>query len=447
MNSVHGPSPYILHSYIADETLGTGESNTPSSPPMQPRGIGKVDKYALPEPPPPLQISKAPVSFDTTLPPLKTGLISGDSQLLWELDNGRNPEIAKRAELQNLLPIDDCHNDSWHGHPRVTPDPERRGGAGGRDHGRDGRWNLASMKDESLKDMAAGALHKAATAAAESSTRESRKLSPIEISAQRLSIHDDRSRVEDEPAELWNNRMDGRNSISMQPGAGLPPIVSPNSESNGQSLPSIRSITEFGDMKHSPSDHDFARHPHGVSYPQSPPSHLPRLSVSHGSPPISPPDSYQRSLPSPNSLPASSPYTRFANSQPHPFIPEFGTASGASDLTGNEQGAAAQNDERMYINGTYGSSHQQATYPCDYPSCKAPPFQTQYLLNSHANVHSQARPHYCPVDGCARSEGGKGFKRKNEMIRHGLVHESPGYICPFCPEKDHRYPRPDNLQR
>jgi hypothetical protein len=49
--------------------------------------------------------------------------------------------------------------------------------------------------------------------------------------------------------------------------------------------------------------------------------------------------------------------------------------------------------------------------------------------------------------GCSRSEGGKGFKRKNEMIRHGLVHNSPGYVCPFCPEREHRYPRPDNLQR
>lgn len=67
--------------------------------------------------------------------------------------------------------------------------------------------------------------------------------------------------------------------------------------------------------------------------------------------------------------------------------------------------------------------------------------------SSHKNVHSQSRPHYCPVAGCSRSEGGKGFKRKNEMIRHGLVHNSPGYICPFCPEREHRYPRPDNLQR
>jgi hypothetical protein len=67
--------------------------------------------------------------------------------------------------------------------------------------------------------------------------------------------------------------------------------------------------------------------------------------------------------------------------------------------------------------------------------------------SSHANVHSQSRPHYCPVTGCPRGEGGKGFKRKNEMIRHGLVHQSPGYVCPFCPDREHKYPRPDNLQR
>ena len=72
--------------------------------------------------------------------------------------------------------------------------------------------------------------------------------------------------------------------------------------------------------------------------------------------------------------------------------------------------------------------------------------------SSHKNVHSQARPHYCPEPDCPRSEGRKGFKRKNEMIRHGLVHRSPGYVCPFCVGggaggKEHRYPRPDNLQR
>jgi len=87
------------------------------------------------------------------------------------------------------------------------------------------------------------------------------------------------------------------------------------------------------------------------------------------------------------------------------------------------------------------------TFKCNHPGCKARPFQTQYLLNSHQNVHSTSRPHMCPVGGCKRSEIGHGFKRKNEMIRHSLVHASPGYVCPFCPDREHRYPRPDNLQR
>ncbi|KAL5117645.1 hypothetical protein ACEQ8H_004393 [Pleosporales sp. CAS-2024a] len=91
--------------------------------------------------------------------------------------------------------------------------------------------------------------------------------------------------------------------------------------------------------------------------------------------------------------------------------------------------------------------HSLGNFRCHHPGCNALPFQTQYLLNSHTNVHSQNRPHYCPVKGCSRSEGGKGFKRKNEMIRHGLVHQSPGYVCPFCPDREHKYPRPDNLQR
>lgn len=75
-------------------------------------------------------------------------------------------------------------------------------------------------------------------------------------------------------------------------------------------------------------------------------------------------------------------------------------------------------------NGPFTSS----TFKCTYSGCTAPPFQTQYLLNSHANVHSSNRPHFCPVAECPRGPGGKGFKRKNEMIRHGLVHQSPGYI-------------------
>ncbi len=70
---------------------------------------------------------------------------------------------------------------------------------------------------------------------------------------------------------------------------------------------------------------------------------------------------------------------------------------------------------------------------------------TNSTRSSHATVHSLDRPHFCPVDGCPRAT--VGFKRKNEMKRHGLVHASPGYECPFCRDRAHRYPRPDNLQR
>ncbi|KAK3069553.1 hypothetical protein LTR53_012021 [Teratosphaeriaceae sp. CCFEE 6253] len=94
-----------------------------------------------------------------------------------------------------------------------------------------------------------------------------------------------------------------------------------------------------------------------------------------------------------------------------------------------------------------GAVMMHTGFECDEPECNAPPFQTQYLLSSHKNVHSSQRPYFCAVRECSRSEGGKGFKRKNEMIRHGLVHNSPGYVCPFCPDREHRYPRPDNLQR
>ncbi|KAK4547041.1 hypothetical protein LTR36_001262 [Oleoguttula mirabilis] len=108
---------------------------------------------------------------------------------------------------------------------------------------------------------------------------------------------------------------------------------------------------------------------------------------------------------------------------------------------------AADGTPRPILPPPAGMSILMAGFKCDFSGCTAEPFQTQYLLSSHRNVHSLNRPHYCPVAGCPRSDGGKGFKRKNEMIRHGLVHNSPGYVCPFCPDREHRYPRPDNLQR
>lgn len=101
----------------------------------------------------------------------------------------------------------------------------------------------------------------------------------------------------------------------------------------------------------------------------------------------------------------------------------------------------------MRISGVQGSSFSNAVFTEVSWYLQIQTITFTNISSSHANVHSSARPHYCPVKNCARGEGGKGFKRKNEMIRHGLVHDSPGYVCPFCPDREHKYPRPDNLQR
>jgi hypothetical protein len=128
-------------------------------------------------------------------------------------------------------------------------------------------------------------------------------------------------------------------------------------------------------------------------------------------------------------------------------------SSNTGDYSSSNRGTTETNDacgtpetiDHMSIDSI--TNPQIGGFQCTYPGCTAQPFQTQYLLNSHAHVHVSNRPHYCKVKGCPRSEGGVGFKRKNQMIRHGLVHDSPGYICPFCPDREHKYPRPDNLQR
>ncbi|ERF73150.1 hypothetical protein EPUS_02991 [Endocarpon pusillum Z07020] len=107
----------------------------------------------------------------------------------------------------------------------------------------------------------------------------------------------------------------------------------------------------------------------------------------------------------------------------------------------------AQTPETVSTPEAFSDPSAASTFKCTHPGCTAFPFQTQYLLDAHVNVHSQPAPHYCPVKGCPRAAGGKGFKRKNDMIRHGRVHESRGYTCPFCADQQHRYPRADNLMR
>lgn len=107
------------------------------------------------------------------------------------------------------------------------------------------------------------------------------------------------------------------------------------------------------------------------------------------------------------------------------------SVSDAPSLDSSSAGAASQpqhqptseeeeqQQQQQSANGLSASSQMTAdgSYQCLYQGCTAPPFQTQYLLNSHMNVHSETRTHFCHVEGCPHGPGGKGFKRKNEMIR------------------------------
>ncbi|KAH6624780.1 hypothetical protein B0J18DRAFT_366416 [Chaetomium sp. MPI-SDFR-AT-0129] len=255
------------------------------------------------------------------------------------------------------------------------------------------------------------------------------------------------------PREVGNTPMSSKTDMrsptasihSSTQGEGLPPLQlnSPRYETSGQTLPSIRSqLGDIPQLVNSPGAGSVMRGlNHGFS--GSPPTGMPRLpslSSQLGSPPLPPADPYRDPL-SPIHPLAYYPPSNGLH-RPHEY-----TASSPEAVGSHQSGSplSVQGLDRMSIDGM--AIQTVGSYICRVPGCQASPFQTQYLLNSHANVHSSARPHYCPVQGCPRGEGGKGFKRKNEMIRHGLVHESPGYICPFCPDRDHRYPRPDNLQR
>ncbi|CVL08226.1 uncharacterized protein FMAN_14146 [Fusarium mangiferae] len=178
------------------------------------------------------------------------------------------------------------------------------------------------------------------------------------------------------------------------------------------------------------------------------------LSSQSVSSPCSPPDGYQ--TPSPHS-PLSASTNYHPTNGNHPRAPTEDSSSNAVEIlnTDNSTSTSVTStsiDSTSITDGKIidGITHPQPlsiSYPCNVTGCNVKPFENCYLLESHMNVHSSIRPHYCPVKGCPRSEGGKGFKRMNELIRHGLVHDSPGYVCPFCPDREHKYPRPDNLQR
>jgi hypothetical protein len=254
--------------------------------------------------------------------------------------------------------------------------------------------------------------------------------------------------------------------------SGLPPLCNGVREPDGRNketlssrcLPSLGStLGELRDLgtEHS-AEQDLGRVPSrpSTAFPTSPAGNIGhRFSVSTlPSSARSPPQDYR--TPSLHCAPSASAHG-YTTSSTYPYTRTEYSSNNAGDTAGDtpttDRSASkpatstsinsASSIDRMSVDSNIHPQPISGSYTCTVHGCNAPSFQTQYLLNSHMNVHSSARPHYCLVKGCPRSEGGKGFKRKNEMIRHGLVHDSPGYVCPFCPNREHKYPRPNNLQR
>jgi hypothetical protein len=366
---------------------------------------------------------------------------SGDAVLVAYLDNGRDPEIARAAGRESL-PCDE-----------ESPDEEAQ----------DRPVNGNVMSEPSLQHLAAGALKAASIATAPSTLVATvpKTIPDISIPTGQLSIHDDPP-VTSLPTSRYVSTNRVTSPLIHSPSGPLPPlhgVRAPVGESKealpSQSLPSLRST--FGEIRDLAPEHlseqELGRVPSGPSstFPASPAGNIGhRFSVSNlSSSPCSPPEGY-RTL-SPHSAPSASIHYYTTNGT-HPRAPTEYSSSNAGETPNTDHSVSTPATstsitDRMSIDGITHPQHMSGSYTCTVPGCNAAAFQTQYLLNSHMNVHSSARPHYCPVKGCPRSEGGKGFKRKNEMIRHGLVHDSPGYVCPYCPDREHKYPRPDNLQR
>lgn len=312
-------------------------------------------------------------------------------------------------------------------------------------------------RDSNLHRLAGNALH-AVMPANDSSLALPKLTNDISVSTRKLSLRDDQlpsisklSPGSSKPRPRVRSETRSPPSLVTAATGELPPLQmdSPKSDGVGQSLPSLRST--FGDINCIPTELPNLENEvsgatgKSTTVPASPSvavHRLPLLPASHASPPMSPNEVYSRNLPSPHSMASPSGLYGFSPGS----IPSSGYESYRTGSDGETaHSPSASSPSHISIDGI--ANGQIGSYFCTFDGCTAHPFQTQYLLNSHANVHSSARPHYCPVKGCPRSEGGKGFKRKNEMIRHGLVHDSPGYVCPFCPDREHKYPRPDNLQR
>ncbi|KAG5975434.1 hypothetical protein E4U55_007691 [Claviceps digitariae] len=266
-----------------------------------------------------------------------------------------------------------------------------------------------------------------------------------------------------------------RTSDPGSPNDTLPPIYEspPIFESNSQNLPSIHNILEDEIFAQLSALADRANDivPRGSESPftQSPsrtPAYLcfPSNAEFQRSPMFTPNEDDARSCASPYSLYASSPHSRHTSSGRSQGLSTESGTSQRSETPGTEKSAKSANivksakpariaksaksakpakitkpgkpakpakpakqpakpaparsspvpiAAQMRIDGVTNPS--VGRYPCTFGGCQAAPFQTRYLLNSHKNVHSSARPHYCPVSGCSRSEG-------DNLQRHVRMH-------------------------
>ncbi|KAG7403274.1 Transcriptional regulator prz1 [Fusarium oxysporum f. sp. rapae] len=369
---------------------------------------------------------------------------SGDAVLVAYLDNGRDPEIARTAARESLQ----YEEDSLDEEPRQERTVDR---------------NL--MSGPLLQHLAADALRAASLATEPPALAASvpKMIPDISIPTGQLSIHDEPPiNSVSAPGYISGNRATSPPIPSAN--GPLPPlhhgVRTPTCKSK-DTLPSLRSfLGELRDLPpERPTEQDMGRVPSRPSstFPTSPAGNLGyRFSLTTNLPssPRSPSDGY-RTL-SPHSATVTSRHYEPTNGA-HPHAPTEGSSSNAGETPNTDHSTSTPATspsinstsitDRMSIDGITHPQPVPGSYMCTANGCNAAPFRTQYLLHSHMNVHSSVRPHYCPVKECPRSEGGKGFKRKNEMIRHGLVHGSLGYVCPFCPDREHKYLRPDNLQR
>ncbi|KAI6782841.1 Krueppel-like factor-like protein [Emericellopsis cladophorae] len=448
--------------YYADATLLS--RNSPSTPPMQPVAVNLKPSQS-----PPPQVSSVPIVIPPdpddgqeqrrSLGP-ESQTLTGDRTLLYLMGAGRN---LYSSGLDSTRPLPGCDRSNYgsnHRNHQLTPRSEVRSNGqedkslGRRESRSDdgGRSPARALGGPHLQVLASGALE--AVDRRKYSDREQAATSPsspldISMSTRQLSIQDPHSPSAPRPIPRIATHEDSPNGLLSPPNGGLPSIASFGPDPAGQSLPSLRStlgpLPPFFHPDLSPRSALSPVYPHSPPYLS--PNQLPPMSNRHCSPPISPPDSHKRGLPSPSSLQPSSPYHTLSQGSSHRPSVDYTNGAVVGDIPNPDHRvpaeAPAPGVNRMSIEGITN----QGQFRCSVRGCTAQPFSTQYLLNSHANVHSSARPHYCPVPGCPRGEAGMGFKRKNEMIRHGLVHDSPGYVCPFCPDKDRKYPRPDNLQR